>query len=86
MYLYDRKLWEIKPKGTYSGEMFRVFTGNFAQQPRILGSEELLLPEDVPLVIDIPVEFKSDFERDILNALHDIAGVSAQATVRPNWR
>jgi hypothetical protein len=79
IYLYDRKLWEIKPKGTYSGEMFRVFVGDFARQPRILSPDEKFLANDEPLVIDVPVEHRPEFERDILNALRDIAGVSTQA-------
>ncbi len=79
IYLYDRKLWEMKPEGFYSGEMFRVFAGNFARQPRILASDETLPVEELALVIDVPVEHRPEFERDILNALRDIAGVSALA-------
>jgi len=79
IYLYDKKLREIKPKGTYSGEMFRVFVGNLAQQPRILAPDELLSAEDKALVMDVPVEHRSEFERDILNALRDIGGVSTLA-------
>ena len=79
IYLYDRKLWEMKPEETYLGEMFRVFAGDFAQQPRILSPGESLPTEDESLVIDVPVEHRPEFERDILNALRDIAGVSTQA-------
>jgi hypothetical protein len=79
IYLYDRKLWEIKPEGTYSGETFRVFIGNFSQKPRVLAANE---NDDGDLsegILDIPIEHKPEFDRDILNALRDIAGVSTQA-------
>ncbi len=79
IFLYAPKIWEIKPKGTYSGEMFRVFIGNYAQQPRILTPDELLTAEDQALVMNVPIEHRQEFERDILNALRDIAGVSTLA-------
>lgn len=75
IYLYDRKLWEVKPEGTYSGETFRVFVGNFSQQPRVLVDND----NENTDVIDVPIEHKPEFDRDILNALRDIAGVSTQA-------
>lgn len=76
IYLYDRKLWEVKPEGTYSGETFRVFLGSFSKKPRILADNEI---DDTNDVLDVPIEHLPEFERDILNALRDIAGVSTFA-------
>ena len=78
IYLYDKRLWDVKPKGTYSGKTFRVFTGDLARKPRILKNDDLPVA-DKTLFIDVPVEHRAEFERDILNALRDIAGVSTQA-------
>ena len=76
IYVYDKRVWDIKPD-SFCGETFKVFAGDATRQPRILGSNDKSKSSE--LVIDIPVEFKDEFERDILNALRDIAGVSTLA-------
>ena len=67
IYIYDRRLWDIKPQGIYSEARFRVFAGDLARKPRILEEGEEVSPSDVGLVHRIPVEFKPEFERDLLN-------------------
>lgn len=79
IYLYDRKLWDIKPEGTYSGETFRVFTGSLSCKPRIAAVNENEITDKADNILDVPIEHKPEFDRDILNALRDIAGVSTQA-------
>jgi hypothetical protein len=80
----DRSLWEAKPDGTYSKEMFNVIAGNETSPSRILSDDEdaaavkEMLPEGVVLV-PVPVDFRLDFERDIEGSLRDIAGVSTVA-------
>src|SRR5579872_1988936 len=75
IYVYDPKLWEIKPEGTFSGEWLKLFLGDIARKPRILSDDDQVPVEDQHLVMEIPVEFRSEFERDILSAIRDIAGV-----------
>lgn len=77
IFVYDRRVWEIKPEGTYSGEVFKVFIGDISRKPRILEEKEEVTEER--LVIDIPVEHREDFRKDIINALREIAGVSTLA-------
>ena len=36
IFVYDRTLWQIKPKGTYGEKRFRLFLGDVARKPRIL--------------------------------------------------
>ncbi len=84
IYLYDKRAWEIKPPGTYCGDVFRVFKGDEARQPRILDEGGELPPEDRPGVVEIPVEHRREFEDDILNALRDIAGVNTLAVRMPD--
>ena len=79
IYVYDPKLWEIKPEGTYSGEWFKLFLGDIARKPRILKDSDEVPAEDRHLVMAIPIEYKSEFERDILSAIRDIAGVATFA-------
>lgn len=72
-------MWEIKPEGTFSGEWFTLFVGDVARKPRILNPDEVVPVENRHLVTKIPVEFRSEFERDILSAIRDIAGVATFA-------
>jgi hypothetical protein len=82
IYLFDKRVWEVKPPGTYSGETFDVFVGDEARKPRIISPEDQVPERDQPLVMAVPVEHRTEFEGDILNALRDIAGVSTIA-LRP---
>jgi hypothetical protein len=78
IYVYDKRVWDVKPRGTYSGEVFQVFVGGEGKAPRILESVGVDL--DRQLVIDVPIEYKEDFERDLTNSLREIAGVSTLAS------
>lgn len=81
IYLYDKRTWEIKPPGSFRKEMFKVFIGDEARRPRVLEPGEFeKLPESYEgLVVDIPMDFRDDFERDIIGSLRDIAGVATLA-------
>ena len=57
--------------------MFQVFKGDQKRQPRILEEGE---EADPGIVLDVPIEFRSDFEADLLRSLRDIGGVSTLAT------
>lgn len=76
IFVYDKRVWDIKPKGTFSGETFAVFCGDEVRKPKILDALEPIVEENKPLVIDVPLEYKLQFERDIIGSLRDIAGVS----------
>lgn len=74
--------WEVLcSKIKYSGETFKVFVGNDSNEPRILGDatelavyEEMLGEDGQHLILNVPVEYRKDFEDDILIAIRDIAG------------
>jgi hypothetical protein len=82
IFVYDRTLWQIKPKGTYGEERFRLFLGDVARKPRILEEGTEVASEDATLVMEVPEEFRSEFERDMLSAIRDIAG-SATFALHP---
>ena len=82
IFVYDRTLWQIKPKGTYGEKRFRLFLGDVARKPRILEEGTEVAPEDARLVMEVPEEFRSEFERDMLSAIRDIAG-SATFALHP---
>jgi hypothetical protein len=67
--------WEVLPPDRFSGETFPVEVGNEVKQSRVLlPGEEATDPEDV---IQVPVEYKTEFERDLEAALRDLAGITA---------
>jgi hypothetical protein len=77
IYVFDKRAWEVKPKGAFSGKMFRIFTGDLYRLPRILDFDEDVSGSRYEGLIDeIPIEYLSDFQRDIHSALRDIAGVA----------
>ena len=79
IYVYDKRTWEIMPEDRFTGQFFKLFIGNSLQKPRILKDGEKM-PEGLqPLVMDVPIEYLSEFQNDIMNALRDIAGVSTIA-------
>ncbi len=79
IYIYDYRVWDIKPPGTFTKGFFKVFSGDLARKPRILLEGEKLPEADAKLVVDVPKDFLEDFRTDIINALREIAGVSTLA-------
>lgn len=78
IYIYDKRAWEVRP-WLFCGERFRVFIGDETRKPRILDEDEIVPVDDEPLVMGIPIEYRNQFEIDLLPALRDIAGVATQA-------
>jgi hypothetical protein len=82
IFVYDRTLWQIKPEGTYGEKRFRLFLGDESRKPCILEEGAEVARNDADLVMEVPEEFRSEFERDILSAIRDIAG-SATFALHP---
>ena len=74
IYVYDKTMWQVKP-WEFSGETFSLFVGDESRKPRIV-KDEIINAKDKHLIKKIPIEYKSDFERDMYGALRDIAGHS----------
>ena len=64
----------------FVGNRFNIFVGDTTRQPRILEEDEEVSAHDKGLVMNIPIEYRKEFERDIMNALRDISGVSTLAS------
>jgi hypothetical protein len=66
--------WEVLPVDRFCGERFPVEVGNDLKQSRILDNiDEATDQEDV---IMVPVEYKTEFERDLEAAMRDLAGIT----------
>lgn len=79
IYVYDKRVWDIKPKGTFTGEQFSVFVGDETRKARIIEDDTEVSVEDRHLVINAPVEYKRQFQLDMTGSLRDIAGVGTLA-------
>lgn len=82
----DFSLWDVKPSH-YSDKKFFVLCGNESIPSRVLdpGEENRysgeLCPENCVL-IEVPEDFRADFESDLEGSIRDIAGV-ATVSVNP---
>lgn len=78
IFLYDKRLWDLRPD-RFSEERFNVFVGNESLKPRISGPKESITKSLRDLVWEVPVDYKTDFLRDIYQAIRDILGISTLA-------
>lgn len=79
IYIYDKRAWDVKPDGSFSGVWFNVFVGTEDRKPRVLLPNESITEYIASNVMPIPIEYREDFDKDIVNALREIAGVSTLA-------
>ena len=72
-YVIDEPIWNFKSHlGLYSGEKFRVMVGDQKRDSRILKKGEQA--PDGYKVVEVPVEYRESFKRDVDQSLKDIAG------------
>jgi hypothetical protein len=79
IFVYDKRVWDIKPDDFGNQGWFPVFAGDLTRKPKILDEDDHLADEDRGLVVQVPEEFRLEFEKDVINALREIAGVSTLA-------
>ena len=78
VYVYDKPQYEVWPQERYCGDKFRLLVGNdIVSDTRILQDGETY-PEG-SLVLDIPIEYLSDFQRDPHSSLRDVCGLSTSS-------
>lgn len=84
-FVRDNTQWTVKPEGTFCGEKFYILCSTSSLKSRILKDDEYdlitdeFLEENDYWIVDVPIEFREDFESDMENAMRDIAGISTQA-------
>lgn len=78
IYLYDKRSWDVRPAKDFTGEWFSLFIGDSHRKPRTLTPEEAeeMAVKDGHLITLIPEELRHEFDREIMKALRDIAGIS----------
>jgi len=79
----DHALWDVKPRSQFGVKWFRVLAGGASLRSRILGDDEEIpqefLKENNAKIIEVPEDFRYDFERNLPDSLRDIAGLPTQA-------
>ena len=78
MYLVEEPLWKVKPATTYSGVTFPVAYGSKQLTPKVVedGEDIEALKKMGYTILNVPIEFKRDFESDVLKSLQDLAGIA----------
>ncbi len=77
-YIYDKAQYEVWPQDRYCGDKFRLLIENeAAADVRILEPEERAA--EGATVIEIPVEYRENFEIDSAGALRDVVGRSVKS-------
>lgn len=82
IYVYDKRVWDVKPGDFARGSWFEIFTGDDTRKAMILTAENEELYEEekgTAMRMLIPGDFKKEFEQDMIGSLRDIAGVSVLA-------
>lgn len=78
VYVYDRPQYEVWPEDRYCGDKFRLMVGNdIVNDTRVLEDGEQ--PRDGSMVLDIPIEYLSDFQKDPHSSLRDVCGISTSS-------
>lgn len=78
VFVRDRSILELKAN-QFGDKKFKVLLPSEHYRARILDGTERLDEYEDPIVLDIPDEFRADFEQDLEGSLRDIAGVSTFA-------
>lgn len=85
VFVRDHTAWTSKPMDHFCGKWFYVLCSKSSLRSRILEDGEYdeispeYLEENNAWLIEVPVEYKEDFESNLEDSLRDIAGVSTQA-------
>lgn len=78
IYVSSKSLWEGRGRDKYAAEEFRVLIGNERMRSRILEEHEVV-PEGLQ-VLNVPVDLRIEFEKDISGAIRDFGGLTTLAT------
>lgn len=79
IFVFDKRLWDIRPDKFVADDWFKIYPGSETCKPYIVDPEHPAPEDEEDRVIDVPSTFKPSFERDILKAVRDIAGISTTA-------
>jgi hypothetical protein len=74
IFVREHTVWDIKPKHFFMNETFKVEVGDVSRRSRVLTGVEVNVNLD--RVIEVPLDFKKEFDTDPDKAVRDLAGIS----------
>lgn len=77
----DYATWDVKPQKHFCGERFLVGVGEGNIRSKLIEEEDEIayFKDNGCKVVEVPIEYRDDFERDLEMAIRDIAGLSTFA-------
>lgn len=79
----DKPVWEVKPKGTYSDEIFFIGLGNKFLESIVIPDSDIdkldFYKQRGYQILEVPIDFKAKFLEDIERNLCDFAGISSSS-------
>jgi hypothetical protein len=84
IYIYNKAQYLVVPPSRFSGPTFRVQVADGANSDTRIMADEEKAPSGIR-ILEIPVEYKDDFQKDLYRALRDICGISDNA-ISPFFR
>lgn len=85
VFVIEHTQWSARPKDFFCGEVFYVLCSKSSLRSRIMDVDEAAgitdeyLTEHEAWMVEVPIEYRDDFESNLEDSLRDIAGVSTQA-------
>lgn len=78
-YVVDKPVWEVKPEGTYSKEIFYIGLGDKYKETKVIpdGADLQTYKEQGYQIIEVPIDFKENALKDLNRMLCDYAGISS---------
>lgn len=79
----DKPVWEVKPKGTYSDQIFYLALGNKFLESMVIPDDDIdnltAYKDRGYKILEVPIDFKAKFLEDIERNLCDFAGISSSS-------
>ena len=82
VFVRDFATWDVRPSENFSGDKFKILVGASSMRSKILLDDDTVdetLLTDGARIIEVPEEYRGDFERDLEGSIRDVAGISTTA-------
>lgn len=81
--IFDIPLWEAKPAHLFCGKKFLVAVGDAFNPPKLIQEDQKEeFGKNGYQILEVPVEFETEFKTDLVRSLRDIAGITTAGTRR----
>ena len=81
--IFDIPLWEAKPAHLFCGKKFLVAVGDAFNPPKLIKEDQREeYGKNGYQILEVPVEFETEFKTDLIRSLRDIAGITTAGTRR----